>query len=68
MIKVNVNFAFFQFYYACSITKVILHALLAYIVTSFLRLLTYYIHKLVTLLHVILYSIIFQGVCCPQIC
>ena len=40
---------------------------MAYIVTSYLRLLTYCIHKLVTLLHVILYSVIFQGVCCPQI-
>jgi len=40
---------------------------MAYIVTSYLKLLTYYIHKLVTLLHAILYAVIFQGVCCPQI-
>ena len=33
---------------------------MAYIFTFYLRLLTYYIHKLVTLLHVILYSIIFK--------
>jgi len=30
---------------------------MAYVVTSYLGLLTYYIHKLVTLLHVILYSV-----------
>jgi len=42
-----------------ALLKVILRALMAYIVTSYLRLLTYYIHKLVTLLHVILYFVIF---------
>jgi len=43
---------------------------MAYIVNNSYLLtyiLTYYIHKLVTLLLVTLYSVIFKGVCCPQI-